>query len=369
MKTTSKPQTLEFKAEHAEALPPKKPLVTLVLPAYNEATIIERTLAALVRYMESLASEYDWEMIVINDGSTDTTGQIAETFARQNSNITVLHHHVNFGLGQSLRYAFSRSRGDYIVTLDSDLSYAPHHIRSLLEAITRDKAKIVVASPYMHKGNISNVPWLRKFLSIWANRFLAISARGSVSTLTGLVRAYDGRFLRSLNLKSTGMEINPEILYKALLLGARVEEIPAHLIWPIQHGSPRRSRMKVFPHTMSMLFSGFLFRPMMLFLAPGFALLIFAMYVNIWMLIHFVTRYQNLPQYTWVLDRASAAVAIAYHQFPHTFIVGGLALTLAIQLISLGILALQSKAYFEEVFHLGTNIYKVAQEARNIQDE
>src|SRR5262245_22258260 len=152
MKTTRKPPMLEFKAEHAEALSPKKPLVTLVLPAYNEATIIERTLAALVRYMGSLASEYDWEMIVIDDGSTDTPVQSAEHFPRQTSNISVLHHHVNFGLGQSLRYAFSRSRGDYIVTLDSDLSYAPHHIRSLLETITKDKAKIVVASPYMRKG-------------------------------------------------------------------------------------------------------------------------------------------------------------------------------------------------------------------------
>jgi glycosyltransferase involved in cell wall biosynthesis len=359
METSRKPQTLEFKAEHTgQALKPKKPLISLVLPAYNEATIIEKTLSVLVGYMESLTNEYDWEIIVINDGSTDRTGQIAEIFARQTSNVTVLHHHVNFGLGQALRYAFSRSRGDYIVTLDSDLSYAPHHIRSLLETITRDKAKIVVASPYMLKGSISNVPWLRKFLSIWANRFLSISSGRSLSTLTGLVRIYDGKFLRSLNLKSTGTEINPEILYKAMLLGARVAEIPAHLIWPIQHGSPRRSRMKLFPQTMSMLFSGFLFRPMMLLLIPGFALLLFAVYVNTWMLIHCVTQYQNLPQYTWILDRGSAAVAIAYQQFPHTFIVGGLALMLAIQLISLGILALQSKTYFEEVFHLGTSIYK-----------
>jgi hypothetical protein len=57
-------------------------------------------------------------------------------------------------------------------------------------------------------------------------------------------------------------------------------------------------------------------------------------------------------------------VAAAYKQFPHTFIVGGLASMLSIQLFSLGILALQSKSYFEETFHLGTTIYRLTREER-----
>jgi hypothetical protein len=252
--------------------------------------------------------------------------------------------------------------------LDSDLSYAPEHIRSLLETISKTKSKVVIASPYMPRGKVSNVPWARKLLSLWANRFLSVTAKGSLCTLTGLVRAYDGRFLRSLNLKSLGMEINAEILYKAMLLGARVEEIPAHLIWPAQEGAPRRSSMRVYRHTMSMLLSGFLFRPMMFFIIPGLSLLVAAAYVNLRMAIHFLAQYQNLPDYA-LLDRASAASAAAYQQFPHTFMIGGLTLMLAIQLISLGILALQSKSYFEELFHLGTNIHKATQGARTAHDE
>jgi hypothetical protein len=123
---------------------------------------------------------------------------------------------------------------------------------------------------------------------------------------------------------------------------------------PVGEGARRRSSMKVLRHTMAVLLSGFLFRSVMFFLIPGFALLIFAAYVNAWVVIHFLTQYQNLPQYTWFLSRASNAVAAAYQQFPHTFIVSGLSSMLAIQLISLGILALQSKSYFAEIFHLGT---------------
>jgi hypothetical protein len=160
------------------------------------------------------------------------------------------------------------------------------------------------------------------------------------------------------------MEVNPEVVYKAKLLHAPIEEIPAHLDWGLQkmEGLKRRSSMRVLRHTMTILLSGFLFRPVMFFIIPGFALLLFAVYVNAWMLIHFFNHYQNFPQYSWLFTRASAAVGAAYNQFPHTFIVGLLSLMLAIQLLSLGILALQSKSYFEEIFHLGASLYKQARE-------
>jgi glycosyltransferase involved in cell wall biosynthesis len=348
-----------------------KPLVSLVLPAYNEASIVDEHLSELCRHMELLEHEYRWEMVVVNDGSTDETGALAEAFARTKNNIHVLHHRRNLGLGQAFRTAFNYCRGNYIVTLDMDLSYSPDHIAKLLSAITKTNAKIVVASPYMDGGKISNVPWLRRQLSIWANRFLSLASKGRLSTLTGMVRAYDGKFLRSLNLKATGMEINPEIVYKATLLGAELQEIPAHLDWHFAKakGDQRKSSMKLLRHTLSVLLSGFLFRPVMFFLVPGFGLLLFAFYVNGWMLVHFFNHYQSLGQYDWFFSRASAAVSAAYKEFPHTFIVGGLASVLAIQLISLGILALQSKSYFEEIFYLGTNLYNTMNEKGREEDE
>jgi glycosyltransferase involved in cell wall biosynthesis len=348
-----------------------KPLVSLVVPAYNEASLVDKHLTELCHQMESLEHEYRWEVVVVNDGSTDETGVLAEAFARARNNIHVLHHSKNFGLGQALRTAFNYCRGNYIVTLDMDLSYSPDHIAKLLTAITKTNAKIVVASPYMDGGKISNVPWLRRQLSIWANRFLSLASKGRLSTLTGMVRAYDGKFLKSLNLRAAGMEINPEIVYKAVLLREELEEIPAHLDWSFAKGkgNKRRSRMKLLRHTLSVLLSGFLFRPVMFFLVPGFSLLLFAFYVNGWMLVHFFDYYQSLGQYSWFFSRASAAVSAAYKEFPHTFIVGGLASVLAVQLISLGILALQSKSYFEEIFCLGTNLRTAMNEKGREENE
>ena len=206
-----------------------RPLVSLVLPAFNEATIIEANLHRLAEHMASLENEYRWEMIIIDDGSTDNTGELATRFAQHHDNAFVLSHVTNFGLGQAFRFAFNNCNGDYIITLDTDLSYAPEHIEALLKRIRETSAKIVIASPYMKGGRISNVPWLRKKLSVWANRFLSVAAEGHLSTLTSMVRAYDAQFLRSLSLKSMGMDIMPEVIYKGMILGARIEEIPAHL--------------------------------------------------------------------------------------------------------------------------------------------
>ena len=343
-----------------------KPLVSVVVPAYNEAAILEKNLACLYEYMESLEDECRWEILLVNDGSTDATGELAEAFARGRSNVRVLHHAVNFGLGQAIRFGFNHCRGDYIVTLDLDLSYSPEHIRELLAKIQETKAKIVVTSPYMTGGRISNVPWLRRTSSVLANHFLSHTARGGLSTLTSMVRIYDGRFARALNLKAMGMDVNPEAIYKAMLLRARIEEIPAHLDWTLQNaaGVKRKSSMRLMRHTIATLLSGFLFRPFMFFVVPGAVLLLLALYLGAWIVLHVVRHYQLLTQYDWAPARASWAVAAAYNERTHTFVIGGMLLMLAIQLISLGILALQSKSYFEEIFHLGTTLYRNLREDR-----
>ncbi|MBD2544121.1 MULTISPECIES: glycosyltransferase family 2 protein [Planktothricoides] len=339
----------------------QKPLVSLIVPGYNEAAIVEQNLTILCEYMESLQDTYDWEIVVINDGSLDETGELAEAFASTRENVYVLHHITNFGLGQALKFGFNYCHGDYVVVIDLDLSYAPEHIERLLSKMRETLAKIVVASPYIEGGNISNVPWARKKLSIWANRFLSATSKGELATVTGMVRAYDGQFLRSLNLRSMSMDINPEIIYKARILRARIEEIPAHLNWRVERTvkkPKRRSSMRIWRQIWSVLFSGFISRPVIFFLIPGLFLFGFSCLANAWVLIHTFTNYQNLPA-DWFLDRFSDAVAGAFHQAPHTFIIGGMTLMLAIQLVSLGIISMQTKSNFEEMFYLGTAIYKL----------
>ena len=350
-----------------------KPFVSVVVPAYNEAALIEKNLGILCKYMKSIEDQYRWELIVVNDGSTDETGDVAEAFAGARDNVRVLHHMYNFRMGQALRYAFNNCQGDYVVTMDLDLSYSPDHIGRMLSKIGKTRAKVVIASPYMQGGKVSNVPWLRRTLSRGANRFIAFFARdrflGKLTTLTGMVRAYDRKFLSRLNLKAMDMDINPEIIYKAMILRARIVEVPAHLHWSSENlnGKQRTSSIRILRSIISSLLSGFIFRPFIFFILPGIALIMLSLYPIAWTFIHTLTYYQNLPASGGSFDaRFSAAVAAAFGHSPHTFIVGGIVLMVAIQLISLGVLALQNKKYFEELFHLGSAIYETNKDGNKI---
>jgi len=349
----------------------RKPLVSIILPALNEEAIIVNNLDILCAYLVTLDSDYDFEIIIINDGSTDATGELAETYAKNNSNIYVYHHVTNFGLGQAFKFAFSKSKGDYVITMDIDLSYSPEHIKLLLEKISKTRAKLVLASPYMQGGTINNVPKIRKILSITANKFLSLFAHGHLSTLTCMVRAYDGKYIRSVVHRSLGMEIMPETVYKSMILRAKIEQIPADLDWGMQNkaGPKRRSSMKVFRHIISTLLSGFIFRPFMFFVLPGLLLLIFSLHTNFWAFMHFFDAYFALPDMSSVAERISAALSAAYDKYPYTYMVGLLSMMLSIQLIGTGIQTLQSKNYFEELFHLGSRIYQLEQENHQYKQE
>jgi glycosyltransferase involved in cell wall biosynthesis len=342
----------------------EKPLVSIVAPAYNEAAIIQSNLIDLCHYLRSIEREYRWELIIVNDGSRDHTGELADAFACSRDNVHVIHHVRNAGLGQALRSGFAHSQGVYIVTLDLDLSYSPDHVEALLTRIRQTGAKLVVTSPYMKGGKVSNVPRLRLLLSIWANRFLAIAARHHLSTLTGMVRVYDAEFLGMLNLRSSGMEINPEVVHKAMLLGVKIEEIPAHLHWrsPVPVAQPsqaarRKSSMKILSHIWVTFYYGFVFRPVMFFIVPSLFCFLLSFYSIGWMIFHCLRSYQILQQTVQLADPTDA-IALAFKQSPHTFVIGGMLLMVAIQLFSLGVLAVQNKRYFEEVFYLGTAIYR-----------
>jgi glycosyltransferase involved in cell wall biosynthesis len=347
----------------------ERPLVTIVLPAYNEAAVLAQNLRTLSDYLKSLEADYRFETIVVNDGSRDATGDVAEAFARDNAGVRVLHHAFNFRLGQALRTAFAASQGQIVVVMDADLSYAPGHIGLMLEKMRTSRAKIVIASPYAKGGRVLHVPRFRAILSRWANRFLCRMATkdffsDKLTNITGMVRAYDGTFIRTLSLWAMDVDVNPEIINKAKLLRARIVEVPAILDWKAAvKGRPptqrRASNLRIARSIIQSLVSGFMFRPFMFYLFPGFVLFLLSLYPLFWSLRHTIHFYlQFAGRGSSFAYRLSEAIGEAFKLAPHAFIVGGFALMVAIQLISLGLLALQKKRYFAQLFYLASTMYK-----------
>lgn len=309
-------------------------MVSVVIPAYNEGVQIERTLRSVTAYLTTIEDRYRWEVVVIDDGSTDDTLAIAQSFASDRAHIRVVPHPANFNLGQALRYGFSIAHGDYIVTLDADLSYAPAHIGRLLDTISTTEAKIVIASPYMDGGTVTGVPPTRLAASRMANRMLSMAAKGHLTTVTGMVRAYDAVFLKRLDLKAMDVEINAEIIYKAQLMRASITEIPAHLEWTREDGDDSRSPFRPSRSVAGFAFVSFLFRPYAYFLVPG--AIAIAAAVGFWI--------------------ASLVLLLQSRPTTNLIVVAAMFTMLGAILLGMGVLSAQSKRYFEELFHLGIAI-------------
>ncbi|MBS0614007.1 MAG: glycosyltransferase family 2 protein [Proteobacteria bacterium] len=335
--------------------PPAKPLVTLVIPAFNEEAVLESTLAEISQGIAPLREQYEFEALIVNDGSSDATAEIAEGLAQRLDWVRVIHHPKNRGLSEALRTGFANSKSRYVIVLDADMSYSADHIPALLEAIARTSTQMVLASPYMTGGKISGIPPFRYALSRVANRFLSWISQSKLSTLTGMVRIYDGAFIRGLVLRGNAMAAMPEIIYKSMILRANVAEIPAHLDWSkLQiHQGRRRSSMRILSQIFSTVMSGFAFRPFMFFILPGLLLSLFSAYVVVWMFIHYFEALWQLPPNA---SDITLALRTAYLHYPYTYIVGLLSTMVSIQLLALGILALQAKRYFEESFNLGSTL-------------
>lgn len=337
------------------------PSVTLLIPAYNEADIITHSLGVLTEFMRTLEARYDWEILVVNDGSKDATAELADQFAASHPKVRVHHCRVNQNLGGALRIGFKQAKGDFIIVLDIDLSFGPEHIEPLMETIIGEEADIVIASPYMKGGKTTKVPFHRLLLSKTLNKLMRYTSGINLHSFTGMARAYRKEFLDTLNLKTNNYSINPEIIHKAKILRGRILEIPAHLDWTyqVEHGKNRTSSIRIYKGILNGLMSSFIFRPYGFFMMIGMILLILSLYMIAWIFYHVYTIYPEIQVANeYFDDRFTEAVAQVYNKRPHAFLIGGFTFVAAIQFLGLGFISLQKKRYFDELFHLNTSILK-----------
>jgi len=338
--------------------------LSIILPCFNEEAIIRQNVLQVLSYLESKKNKYSYEILLINDGSKDRTGEIADTLETEFSGIRVVHHPVNLNLGNAIQTGIRHAKGDVLVVLDIDLSYSPDHIELMVDKLVEASADVVIASPYMHGGKVIAVPFTRKIMSKWVNRLMAIASQEKYHTFTGMVRAYKREFIRHVNLKTKDYEINPEIMYKSMILRARIVEVPAILDWTQQNkvANKRVSSIRVFRGIFSGMMSAFIFRPYFFFVSIGSILMILALYQLVWLLVDTIISYSQFISSPGIDYPFSYSLSLQFKENPQSFLVGGVTFLAAIQFLSLGFLSLQSKRYFDELFHLGTSLKKQVDE-------
>ena len=221
----------------------RRPEVSVVCPFYNESAILAHSMASLAGNLARLDCE--WELIVVDDGSTDGSGEIARRAAEGNPRIRVTGYANNKGRGAALLTGIRQARGTTIVTTEIDLSWGENIVHDLLAAMrAHPEADIVVASPNLAGGGYRNVPAKRVLLSRLGNKVIRACMSHAATMNTGMTRAYRGEAIASLPLSEPGKEFHLEVILKATALGYRIVEIPAILEWKEYKHADRRVARK-----------------------------------------------------------------------------------------------------------------------------
>jgi dolichol-phosphate mannosyltransferase len=307
--------------------------VSIVIPCYNEEDNIELTLRRVSQYIVEHFPERQFELLPINDGSTDKTSEIINLLSNQ---IPQIIPHCGFernqGRGSAIKYGISISKMDYVICLDADLSYDVQHIGDILSAFDHVLAPdVVVVSPYMPGGSVKGVPFFRMALSRLANWVLAGSFPNKLHTVTCMVRGYHGDFVRDTPFFENSKELHLEMLNKLSIRGAKILEIPGKLHWKKQKQGPRRKTpLKFISSAKKHLLYGLLLKPTRIFQLVSLIILVLAFYES---MIIFKNTLNNFQLNDGFFHSLWVALANTYQHSPHTFLIAILAYLLGAQML------------------------------------
>lgn len=195
-----------------------QPIVSVVIPAYNEEKTIGETISKTISLLKSL--EIPYEIIVVDDGSTDKTRGIASNY-----NVKILTNGVNKGKGYALQRGFKEAKGEIIITLDADGSHNPEEIPRLMNHLFNG-VDIVLGSRFLESNGNNSTSKLNLVGNFMFNMLIFAFTRKLITDSQTGFRAYKKRVLEELQLESTGYEIETELTIKGLKNGFILKEEP-----------------------------------------------------------------------------------------------------------------------------------------------
>jgi dolichol-phosphate mannosyltransferase len=200
----------------------------LILPTYNEAENIEALVRAALPQLERAGRDH--AILVVDDGSPDGTGLIADRLADELSPVRVLHRPAKEGLGRAYLAGFETALAEgaeLVLEMDSDFSHDPADLPRLIAA--SDAADVVLGSRYVPGGGVENWGALRRALSRGGSWYARVLLGVPVRDLTGGFKCFNRRVLERIDLRGVhadGYGFQIELTYRAIQAGFTVTEVP-----------------------------------------------------------------------------------------------------------------------------------------------
>lgn len=140
----------------------RKKQVSIIIPAFNEERHLRHTIEETMRVFNNFG--YSYEIIIVDDGSTDNTYNIARRLSEKHKNIIAKQNRANFGKGRSLKVGFRLAKGDYVVFLDADMDLPPAQLETFFDIMNLDNADVVIGSK-RHPNSKLNYTLQRRIIS------------------------------------------------------------------------------------------------------------------------------------------------------------------------------------------------------------
>jgi dolichol-phosphate mannosyltransferase len=202
----------------------------LILPTYNEAENLQAIVTAAGEVLARAAQE-GFRVLVVDDGSPDGTGRIADGLAAEHEWVQVLHRSEKNGIGPAylagFRHALDHGAG-YLMEMDSDFSHDPADLARLLQAV-RDGADLALGSRYVPGGGVEEWGLLRRFISEGGSTYARLVLGLRVKDLTGGFKCFRREVLEAIHfdgVRSQGYAFQVELTYRAVRAGFHVVEVP-----------------------------------------------------------------------------------------------------------------------------------------------
>jgi dolichol-phosphate mannosyltransferase len=216
----------------------------LILPTYNEAENIEAIVRAAGEALARAPCE-GYRVLVVDDGSPDGTGEIAERLAAEHPWVWVLHRTQKEGIGPAYLAGFHHALEEgaaYVLEMDSDFSHDPADLARLLEAV-RDGADLALGSRYVPGGGVSDWGLARQLVSRGGSTYARLVLGLGVHDLTGGFKCFRREVLEAIHfdgVRSQGYGFQVELTYRAVRAGFNVVEVPI-VFRDRQHGQSKMS--------------------------------------------------------------------------------------------------------------------------------
>jgi glycosyltransferase involved in cell wall biosynthesis len=198
----------------------KQPLLSIVVPAYNEEATLSEIVARLLKFTNA------GEIVIVDDCSSDGTPAIADRLAAEHATIRVAHHTKNRGKTEALKTGFSMTTGQIVIVQDADLEYDPAEIGDVIAPIVEGDADVVYGSRFLVR-KASRVLYFYHYLANKGLTFLSnLCTNVNMTDVETCYKAFRGEIIRNMVITSTGFGFEIEVTAKVAKLGVAIYEVP-----------------------------------------------------------------------------------------------------------------------------------------------